>query len=587
MVRSSWRADRRRSLGALLTTGLIPVTRPLRAIGVGIVADGIVAGDRHRALVGAAVVAGLTAAGRLLDWASLTVRMRLREHTVLFLDQEVIGLSARAPGLEHHERPEHQDRLELLRTDRYHMVNPFMPVAWTLAVVVQLLATVAVLGSLDPWLVLLPVAGVPALVAGLRADAWREVARQRTAQDARLGLHLSELATLPAAAKEVRIFDLADELVDRYEDVARGIERRQVAVDVRAAVAQSVGWAVFAVAFMGAVGFVAGRVLDGALTVGAVVLTMSLGAQINGQLAELVDNATWFSRTARATGRYRWLAGYVAEQEAALTPADPVPAPDALRDGIRFHGVGFAYPGTDRPVLDGVDLHLPAGATVAVVGENGAGKTTLVKLLLRFYEPTRGRITVDGTDLAAIDPVDWRQRTSAAFQDFARLQLVARHSIGVGRLPDADDDEAVAAATVRAAAADLPGRLPDGLGTMLGREFGDGVDLSIGQWQKVAVSRAMMRPAPLLLVLDEPTASLDAPTEHQLFDHFTGAARVAARRVGAITVLVSHRFSTVRTADLVLVVAGDRVAEAGTHDELVALGGLYAELYALQARSYT
>jgi len=588
MLRSSWRADRRRSIGALVTTALMPVTRPMRAIGLGIVADGVVAGDRGQAVAGALVVAGLNAANRLLDWASLTIRMRLREHTVLFLDEDVIELSARAPGLEHHERPDHRDRLELLRTDRYYLVNPFMPVAWSVAAVVQIAATVVVLGSLHPALALLPLAGVPALLMGLRAEAWREDARERNARDGRLAIHLTELATQPAAAQEVRVFDLADELVDRYEALVEGIERRQVAVDVRAAVGQSAAWAVFALAYMGAVGFVTGRVLDGALSVGAVVLTLSLGAQINGQLADLVDNATWFSRTARATGRYRWLARTVAEQEAALAPpGQATPAPDALHDGIRFHGVAFAYPGTDRTVLTGVDLHLPAGSTVAVVGENGAGKTTLVKLLLRFYEPTEGRITVDGVDLAAIDVGDWRARTSAAFQDFARLQLVARHSIGVGRLPDADDDTAVTRATERAAAAELPGRLPDGLATMLGREFEEGTELSIGQWQKVAVSRAMMRPTPLLLVLDEPTASLDAPTEHELFDRFTGAARSAARRAGAVTLLVSHRFSTVRTADLVLVVAGRRVVEAGSHDELMALGGLYAELYGLQAQSYS
>jgi ATP-binding cassette subfamily B protein len=589
MLRSSWQADRWRSVGALLATALMPVTRPLRAIGLGVVADGIVAADSGTVTWGAGIVGGLTAANRLLDWASVTIRMRLREHTILFLDEEVIELSARAPGLDHHERPDHQDRMELLRTDRYYLVNPFMPIAWSLAAVIQLVATVAVFAGLHPVLGLLPLAGVPALVLGLRAERWWERAREETARDSRLAVHLMELATQPAAGKEVRVFDLGDELIARYEEVARRIERRHVAVDLRAALTLSAAWGVFALAYMAAVGFVAARVVGGELSVGAVVLTLSLGAQINGQLADLVDNAAWFSRTARAISRYRWLRGHVADSEAALAARRPVPAPTALHDGIRFHGVGFSYPGADPaapPVLAGVDLHLPAGSTVAVVGENGAGKTTLVKLLLRFYEPTEGRITVDGVDLAAIDVADWRSRTSAAFQDFARLQVVARHSIGVGWLPDADDDAAVARATERAAAGDLAGLLPDGLGTMLGREFDEGTELSIGQWQKVAVARAMMRARPLLLVLDEPTASLDATTEHELFDHFTGAARGAAGRTGAVTVLVSHRFSTVRTADQVLVVAGNRVAEAGTHDELMSRGGLYAELYGLQARSY-
>jgi ATP-binding cassette subfamily B protein len=363
------------------------------------------------------------------------------------------------------------------------------------------------------------------------------------------------------------------------------------------------GWAVFALAFMGAVAFVADLALRGDVSVGAIVVTLSLGAQINGQLAELADNATWFSQTARATGRYRWLSDHVSGQEQLLAPAvppGPRPAPDRLRDGIVFEDVSFAYPGTDRVVLGDVDLHLPAGSTVAIVGENGAGKTTLVKLLLRFYEPTGGRITVDGEDLTRFAIDDWRNRTSAAFQDFARFQLLARQSIGVGHLPSLAGhgpgpgagrdlgavDGLLDAAVERAAAADLHRVLGEGYDTMLGREFADGLELSIGQWQKVAIARAMMRTSPLLLVLDEPTASLDAQTEHELFAHFTGAARSLARSTGAITVLVSHRFSTVRSADLVVVVAGNRIAETGTHDQLMSAAGLYAELYDLQARSY-
>src|SRR5262249_50345806 len=233
-------------------------------------------------------------------------------------------------------------------------------------------------------------------------------------------------------------------------------------------------------------------------------------------------------------------------------------------------------------VLDGVDLLLPAGRTVAIVGENGAGKTTLVKLLCRFYEPTAGRITVDGVPLADVPVEAWRARASAGFQDFARLMLVARESIGVGDVARLAREAEILGALERAAAAELPASLPRGLDTQLGREFQDGVELSQGQWQQVALGRAMMRPAPLLLVLDEPTASLDAPTEHALFERFAGAARRAAAGSGAVTILVSHRFSTVRMADLILVVAGGRIAEAGDHATLVRQGGTYAQLYELQ-----
>jgi ATP-binding cassette subfamily B protein len=237
-------------------------------------------------------------------------------------------------------------------------------------------------------------------------------------------------------------------------------------------------------------------------------------------------------------------------------------------------------------VLADVDLRLPAGRTVAIVGDNGAGKTTLVKLLCRFYEPSAGSITVDGVALGDFTVEDWRSRISAGFQDFGRLHLVARESIGVGDHALLGSDAVVLGALERAAAAELPAALPQGLETQLGRDFDGGVDLSQGQWQKVALGRAMMRQAPLLLVLDEPTASLDAPTEHALFERFTGAARQAAARSGAITILVSHRFSTVRMADIILVVSGGRVAEMGDHAALMRAGGLYAQLYELQARGY-
>jgi ATP-binding cassette subfamily B protein len=285
-------------------------------------------------------------------------------------------------------------------------------------------------------------------------------------------------------------------------------------------------------------------------------------------------------------GRLLWFREYADDAKAALAPAQPLPVPGRLNDGIRLEGISFTYPGTERCVLESIDLELPAGTSAAIVGENGAGKTTLVKLLTRLYEPTAGRILVDGVDLRRFDVAEWRARTSAGFQDFGRFEFVARESIGIGDLPAADSEPSVQLALARAAAARLPSELPNGLLTQLGREFDGGVDLSVGQWQKVALARAMMRPSPLLLILDEPTASLDAPTEHTLFEQFAAAARDVAAGTGAITILVSHRFSTVRMADLILVVSGGEITECGSHDELVRLGGLYAELYDLQATAY-
>ncbi|HEX8904257.1 MAG TPA: ATP-binding cassette domain-containing protein, partial [Longimicrobiaceae bacterium] len=261
------------------------------------------------------------------------------------------------------------------------------------------------------------------------------------------------------------------------------------------------------------------------------------------------------------------------------------PAPARLTDGIVFERVSFRYPGTDRWALKDVSFRIPAGSVIALVGENGAGKTTLVKLLCRMYEPTEGRILVDGVELADIDVVSWRERLSAAFQDFARFEFTAQEAVGVGDLPRIDDRGAVLGALDRAGAAGVLEALPVGPETQLAGRWEGGVDLSTGQWQKVALGRALMRDEPLVLFFDEPTASLDARAEHALFEGYARAARAGLER-GAITVLVSHRFSTVRSADLILVIDGGGVAELGSHEELILRDGLYAELYQLQARAY-
>jgi len=248
--------------------------------------------------------------------------------------------------------------------------------------------------------------------------------------------------------------------------------------------------------------------------------------------------------------------------------------------------VSFAYPGTSRLVLDDVSFAVPAGAVVAIVGENGAGKTTLIKLLSKMYEPSSGSIFIDDTPLARVRVPEWRQRLAGAFQDFFRFEFAARQTVGLGDLSQLEDDSAVLAAVERAGASDVIARLQSGLATQLGATWPQGMDLSFGQWQKLALARGFMRPEPLLIVLDEPTAALDAETEHALFERYAAAARSTAVGNGRITVLVSHRFSTVRMADLILVMDGSKLAEAGSHEDLMAKRGPYAELYTMQAAAY-
>jgi ATP-binding cassette subfamily B protein len=345
-------------------------------------------------------------------------------------------------------------------------------------------------------------------------------------------------------------------------------------------------WAVFGSAYVGAVVFVSTALHRSA---GDVLLVLAAGSRLTAYVGATVGEIG-FLRGIWMDGsrRLAWLEDYAATFVAAADR--PVPA--RLGRGIRFEHVSFAYPGTERLVLEDVNLELPAGAVVAVVGENGAGKTTLVKLLAKLYEPTSGRILIDDVELARIPADGWRARLAGAFQDFFRFEFLARQTVGVGDVPRLDDPPAVVTAVGRAGAEDVVARLAAGLETQLGPTWPGGAEVSFGQWQKLALARGFMRDHPLLLVLDEPTAALDAETEHALFERYAAAAHGTRNDNGAgsgdgrITILVSHRFSTVRMADLIVVLDGSRVAEVGTHDELMARGGQYAELYGIQAAAY-
>ncbi|HUP85406.1 MAG TPA: ABC transporter ATP-binding protein [Acidimicrobiales bacterium] len=585
MVRISWRADAVRSLFAVVTAVGQMASLPLRAIGLRTLTDGFIRGDTGEALRGVAVVLALTATNRLMVHASLNVRLRLRENTQLYLDSHIMGMTAGIPGLEHHERPEYLNEVELIRNERGYLANPFNPISWTLASLAQGVSTVALLAGVDPRLALLPLFGGATAWATGRGENRLIALIDAQAEDNRILRHHYELATLPTSAKEVRVFGLTDELLsrrrrlfDRLEGQRRALSRERVAIS-------SAAWTMFAAGYVAALAFTARAVTRGEATVGDAVLILTIGSQLDQQLAELGENVAWFVRTHRAVRRLRWFSDYAEASHAALEPTEPARLPDELRDGIRFEHVAFGYPATETTVLRDVDLHLPAGSTVAIVGENGAGKTTLIKLLCRFYEPTEGRILVDGVDLRAVHVDEWRQRITAGFQDFAMFQLLARETVSVGDVTN-DTEAAVLRALERATTPEVVDQLPNGLATQLGRDFDTGVEISLGQWQKLALGRAMMRPDPLLAILDEPTASLDAPTEHRLFERFHGEARAAARARGAITILISHRFSTVRMADLILVVDDGRIIEAGDHASLIARRGLYAELYELQARAY-
>ncbi|MDM7854898.1 ABC transporter ATP-binding protein [Cellulomonas alba] len=562
------------------------VAMPLAAPALAALTDAAVRGDARGATVAACVVAVLVVAALTAGHFAHIFYFELGDLAVIHLEQELVALSHDSPGIEHHERPEYADRLQVLRSELNRSGwGAMQALLSSIGLGVALVITAVLLARLNPWLLLLPIAAVPPLVLGRRAEKVIGDARAQSASDNRLARHLFILAGDAGAAKELRACGLEDEVAARHRGAWDSASRTLWRGEVRADALRVAGQLTFAVGYVLATLVVVRDALRGDRTVGDVVLVITLAAQVNQQVTSAVTILQQLQRMARSLADLRWMRAMVRAQGGWRREAT-VPMPAGLTDGIRFEGVSFAYPGTDRPVLEGVDLHLPAGSSVAIVGENGAGKTTLVKLLCRFYAPTAGRVTVDGVDLADIDPLAWRDATAAGFQDFCRFELLARHAVGVGDLPHVDDDPAVLDALDRAHSADVLERLENGLDTSLGTSHTAGAQLSGGQWQKLALGRAMMREAPLLVVLDEPTSALDAQAEHDLYERYAAHAAAVGRATGAITLLVSHRFSTVRMADLILVAADHRVVEAGTHEELMAEGGLYAELYDLQAAAY-
>ena len=404
-------------------------------------------------------------------------------------------------------------------------------------------------------------------------------AQERGSQANRLSRHVFDVATTAAPGKDVRVTGIAEKLAGLRRQTWEAGQAPIAAARQASALWHAAAWAVFGAGYVGAIVFVTSGV---GAPAGDVLLTLAAGSRLSFYVGAAVGEigflrGVWMD----SARRLAWLEDYAA----AVVATAEQPAPRRLTRGVRFDHVSFAYPGTDRLVLEDVSLDLPAGTVVAIVGENGAGKTTLVKLLARLYAPTRGRILVDGADLATVSATDWRTRLAGAFQDFFRFEFHARHSVGLGDLPRLDDEPAVATAVTRAGADDVVTRLPAGLDTQLGPTWPGGVEVSFGQWQKLALARGFMRDRPLLLVLDEPTAALDAETEHALFERYAAAVR-GDDGDGRITILVSHRFSTVRMADLIVVLDGARVVETGTHEALVARGGQYAQLYAMQAAAY-
>jgi len=584
---SSLSADRLRTFAALLLYPLAFLESPFIGFILKLATDGAVAGSAARLGLAAGALVTVLCLFYMVDQGAWQICLDLEDRIGIVIDGRIMNALNSAKGLEIFERPEALDRLEALRERGWMLSRAMYLLPMNFADLVRASATFILLASVHPLLLLLPLFAIPSLLLDSSSEE-----RVRGAEEAGLGglrraRHLYDLCLSPAAGKELRVFGLRGEIFKRHRAEWMGLHLRTMGIRTGSAGRIVLGRLCFAAGFAAALGFIAWRVSTGASSPGQLVLVLALASQVSMETRATFEMIDWTRWIGRIAGHLLWLEE-TARGASAVPSNGPVTPPDRLADGIVFDGVSFRYPGSDAWVLNDVSFRLPAGHSMAIVGENGAGKTTLVKLLCRFYEPTRGRILVEGQDLRAMDVEEWRSRISASFQDFHRFQLTAAESVGIGDLPRLDDETAVLAALERADASEIPGRLPRGLRTRLGASWDNGAELSIGQWQKVALARCLMRTAPVLLILDEPTAALDPQTEHSVFERQARAAAAGTAECsrGAITLIVSHRFSTVAMADRILVVDGGRIAEQGTHRELIAAKGLYARLYGIQAAAY-
>ncbi|MEV5968032.1 ABC transporter ATP-binding protein [Kribbella sp. NPDC051952] len=559
------------------------ITAPAQTYGVSRLVNGIALDDSDAIAFGIGIIVGGLAVSFVADVVGWPLQDTAQERMAGRVHADLLDVTTGIPGLTHHERPDVADRLELVRERAWRMGVGAEVLLWVFATVTNTATVLTLLGSVHPLLLVLPLLGAARIWSAYLSSTRQQKAWEDSLPQERLVDRLIEMAKDPRTGLELRVFGLGKVLLDKIFALQTERFRRRVAAARWGGKVDGSVRLVFGLAYAVAVVWIISRARNGQQSAGDVVLVLLLAPQVDQMTGGIAQNVYWVGEVVRSFSRYDWLREYAKENS---WKASDTPAPPRLKSGIELRNVGFSYPGSDSAVLSDIELNVPAGSAVALVGENGAGKTTLVKLLARMYDPTTGRILVDGVDLSTISPDEWRSQLSAGFQDFVKFELTAREVVGIGDVARSSDDVAVRAAIARGDAESVIAGLPRGLDTRLGKKFTDGVELSGGQWQRLALARAFMRERPLLLLLDEPTAALDPEAEHRLYEQYAAAAKIAAAETGGITILVSHRFSTVRMADLIVVMHHGRVEEVGTHEALLANGARYAELFELQARAY-
>ncbi|HET9659538.1 MAG TPA: ABC transporter ATP-binding protein [Thermomicrobiales bacterium] len=545
------------------------------------VADGITAGDADpyiRPIVILAIAQlVLFLAGSLFQTLSNIDQQLLQEKLTIHV-QQIIMRHANSLDLADFENATYYDQLQQAQRESANRPVQMVSGVFGLARSIITFATmVGLLVGLSPWIAVAAlISPIPAFISGSRYSWWGFQQMRRLSPTRRMMSYLTTVLTTDSFNKEIKLYTLGDHFIDRYDEISQGYYEETRSLLVRRYLA-GFGWgALTIVASSATFLYVAVQAVRGVISLGQLTVFTQAAQQVQNSFQGLLGGF----QSIYEHGLYLSTLYDLLDREPQISaPDNPVPVRVPFEKGIEFRNVTFTYPGRPEPALNDVSFKIDLGETVAVVGKNGAGKSTIVKLLGRLYDPEKGQILVDGVDVRDYDPAELRKQFGMMFQDYAMYQLPVSENIGVGNVARVRDHEAIESAATRGGATRLIESLPDRYDTVLGKWFEDGHQLSGGEWQRVALSRAFMRDAQIL-ILDEPTSALDAEAEYDLF------ARIKQLAEGRMAIFISHRFSTTRRADRILVLENAKLIEQGTHAELMMLGGRYSELFNLQAESY-